>query len=81
MQHMHIDIYKYIEIYQKKTVSIYLCRVLHIHIHIYIYAGVVPGLVFSDKFISGVCLLGNLQVDVVQDFVLGMKYRYVHLHI
>ena len=36
MQHMHIDIYKYIEIYQKKTVSRYLCRVLHIHIHIYI---------------------------------------------
>ena len=46
-----------------------------------IYADVVPGLVLSVKFISGVCPLGNLQVDVVQDFVLGMIYRYVHLHI
>ena len=49
--------------------------------YICIYADVDPGLVFSDKFISSVCPLGKLQVNVAQDIVLGMIYTYVDLHI
>ena len=60
MQHMHIDIYKYIEIYQKK-----LCRYIYVEYYIYIYIYIYTQTLFQD------CSVTNLY----QEFASWEIYR------